>query len=194
MAAGRVPVASRVMAGRGAATHDLRGESTTNARRGRPSVVMAGRVPAIYAQTTPPRTALTNFDRGKSPGRPQPGRPHIRRRPIFALYLGVPATYSVPIVGASPSGKATDFDSVIRRFDPSRPSHSLPEIVLTSKNHWGDDLQRNAVRVSGTALNPVAGFIRSCSSRAIPGDRRHVSWLNRPRWKPNGRLCPPRVW
>ena len=25
-------------------------------------------------------------------------------------------------VGASPSGKATDFDSVIRRFDPSRPS------------------------------------------------------------------------
>jgi hypothetical protein len=29
-------------------------------------------------------------------------------------------------VGASPSGKATDFDSVIRRFDPSRPSHPVP--------------------------------------------------------------------
>ena len=27
--------------------------------------------------------------------------------------------------GASPSGKAADFDSAIRRFDPSRPSQSL---------------------------------------------------------------------
>ena len=27
--------------------------------------------------------------------------------------------------GASPSGKAADFDSAIRRFDPSRPSQNL---------------------------------------------------------------------
>ncbi len=31
-----------------------------------------------------------------------------------------------PIVGESPSGKATDFDSVIRRFDPYLPSHFEP--------------------------------------------------------------------
>jgi hypothetical protein len=28
-------------------------------------------------------------------------------------------------IGASPSGKALDFDSSIRRFDPFRPSHSV---------------------------------------------------------------------
>ena len=28
--------------------------------------------------------------------------------------------------GASPSGKALDFDSSIRRFDPFRPSHPVP--------------------------------------------------------------------
>jgi hypothetical protein len=30
-----------------------------------------------------------------------------------------------PITGASPSGKAPDFDSGIRRFDPSRPSQYI---------------------------------------------------------------------
>ena len=192
-AAGRIPATCprpRVMATLGAATHDLRCENSHNARWALPLNGIAGRVPAIYARTTPPRMALTNPDREE---RPQPGRPHNSRHPIFALYLGASATYSVRHVGASPSGKATDFDSVIRRFDPSRPSHSLPGIVLTSPNHLGDDFQPDAVRASGTASNPVAGFILSRSSRAIPGDRHHVSWLSRPRWKPNGRLCPSRV-
>jgi hypothetical protein len=31
----------------------------------------------------------------------------------------------VPTIGASPSGKAADFDSAMRRFDPSRPSQSF---------------------------------------------------------------------
>ena len=48
---------------------------------------------------------------------------------MVPLYVGVRATYHVAggqsaADGASPSGKATDFDSVIRRFDPSRPSQS----------------------------------------------------------------------
>ena len=35
---------------------------------------------------------------------------------IFAETLGA--------VGASPSGKAVDFDSTMRRFEPSRPSQT----------------------------------------------------------------------
>jgi hypothetical protein len=34
-----------------------------------------------------------------------------------------------PGVGASPSGKAADFDSAIRRFESSRPSHAVPVIA-----------------------------------------------------------------
>ncbi len=51
----------------------------------------------------------------------------VMAQPIafFALYAARDATYHLPQHGASPSGKATDFDSVIRRFDPSRPSHQL---------------------------------------------------------------------
>ena len=30
-------------------------------------------------------------------------------------------------IGASPSGKAADFDSAMRRFESSRPSHAVPE-------------------------------------------------------------------
>ena len=37
--------------------------------------------------------------------------------------------------GASPSGKAADFDSAIRRFDPSRPSQSL-WLELISHFEW----------------------------------------------------------
>ena len=38
--------------------------------------------------------------------------------------------------GASPSGKATDFDSVIRRFDPSRPNHyQVRSRLKKSKTH-----------------------------------------------------------
>ena len=43
--------------------------------------------------------------------------------------------YRGPTIGASPSGKAADFDSAIRRFDPSRPSQSFwlePVVIMTS--------------------------------------------------------------
>lgn len=42
------------------------------------------------------------------------------------MQVEVRALYGSPPVGASPSGKAPDFDSGIRRFDPSRPSQSVP--------------------------------------------------------------------
>ena len=48
---------------------------------------------------------------------------NCRTQAFFALYAASDATYHLRAHGASPSGKATDFDSVIRRFDPSRPSH-----------------------------------------------------------------------
>ena len=37
--------------------------------------------------------------------------------------------------GASPSGKAADFDSAIRRFDPSRPSQLLLEVPNVGLGH-----------------------------------------------------------
>ena len=51
------------------------------------------------------------------------GRRAYRRIAVLALRAR-PGDLSRRLVGASPSGKATDFDSVIRRFDPSRPSQS----------------------------------------------------------------------
>ena len=56
--------------------------------------------------------------------KPSPGRSFYR----FADGPGWPYTDRPPGVlpaGASPSGKALDFDSSIRRFDPSRPSQLL---------------------------------------------------------------------
>jgi hypothetical protein len=68
--------------------------------------------------------------RGRAPGRRRDqasgmvglGRENRRVITLPALREGR-ADLSRRHVGASPSGKATDFDSVIRRFDPSRPSH-----------------------------------------------------------------------
>ena len=39
--------------------------------------------------------------------------------PPARLEISVPAAY----IGMSPSGKATDFDSVMRRFESCHPSH-----------------------------------------------------------------------
>ena len=51
-------------------------------------------------------------------------------------------------VGASPSGKATDFDSVIRRFEPSRPSQSVQSLwVISVLYKRAGDFRRLAARV-----------------------------------------------
>ena len=43
-----------------------------------------------------------------------------------AIMVRPPGGDSTPVeIGASPSGKAADFDSAMRRFESSRPSHSL---------------------------------------------------------------------
>ena len=34
-------------------------------------------------------------------------------------------------IGASPSGKAADFDSAIRRFESSRPSHAFADLATS---------------------------------------------------------------
>lgn len=64
----------------------------------------------------------------------------------FLLYLLRGSKFFFGL-GASPSGKATDFDSVIRRFEPSRPSSPNPfriranslvihQIVFSAMTRW----------------------------------------------------------
>ena len=58
------------------------------------------------------------------------------KSPLKAIAAHKRANYGPPAfrrpsalrrIGASPSGKAADFDSAIRRFESSRPSHAVPE-------------------------------------------------------------------
>jgi hypothetical protein len=51
---------------------------------------------------------------------------------------------SGPAIGASPSGKAGDFDSPMRRFESSRPSQIPRKLLNTLQNRpgWGADAQR----------------------------------------------------
>lgn len=59
-------------------------------------------------------------------------------------------------VGASPSGKATDFDSVIRRFEPSRPSQSVQSLRVFS-------IQLNrAVDFLWLARGAIGGTAKAC--------------------------------
>jgi hypothetical protein len=45
---------------------------------------------------------------------------------MFVLRCAISLTMVRAPVGASPSGKAADFDSAIRRFESSRPSQLSP--------------------------------------------------------------------
>ena len=47
----------------------------------------------------------------------------LRPRVVAPVYVGSnPTTHPIEVVGVSPSGKATDSDSVIRRFESCYPS------------------------------------------------------------------------
>ena len=67
--------------------------------------------------------------------------PPTRENALRQLRLGQPrfmvrpparAVRHQPGVGASPSGKAVDFDSTMRRFESSRPSHAFSLISPTT--------------------------------------------------------------
>ena len=61
------------------------------------------------------------------PRNSQKGGLKVFSRPAFNRFAGRRRwLYTGPPDGASPSGKALDFDSSIRRFDPFRPSHPVP--------------------------------------------------------------------
>jgi hypothetical protein len=45
-----------------------------------------------------------------------------RERPNYCPPASPPARQVLQMIGASPSGKAADFDSAMRRFESSRPS------------------------------------------------------------------------
>jgi cytochrome c-type biogenesis protein len=64
-------------------------------------------------------------------------------------------------VGASPSGKAPDFDSGIRRFDPSRPSQR--NLLLTEENCMALDIGWGAALVAG-----VFSFLSPCVLPLVP--------------------------
>jgi hypothetical protein len=49
---------------------------------------------------------------------------------------------SRPVIGASPSGKAPDFDSGIPRFDPWRPSQALKNVTVITPGMNGRRLLR----------------------------------------------------
>ncbi len=74
----------------------------------------------LFPSPAAARTAARTIIRERMVGL---GRRAYRRIAVPALRER-PGDLSRGHVGASPSGKATDFDSVIRRFDPSRPSQS----------------------------------------------------------------------
>ena len=62
----------------------------------------------------------------------------------------------LPSVGASPSGKAPDFDSGIRRFESFRPSHP------TLPRSFGQ--RATAQKAHGPAIEDVVCFIRRAMS------------------------------
>ncbi len=104
-----------------------------------------------------------------------------------ALVGSIPIAH--PIVGESPSGKATDFDSVTRRFDPYLPSHFEPlaqlvehltfnQGVAGSSPAWLTTYKARCVREIGwqTGNSLPSDFAFVCESCAwasiISADRR----------------------
>ena len=68
------------------------------------------------------------------PRNSQKSGPKVFSRPAFNRFAGRRRwLYTGPPDGASPSGKALDFDSSIRRFDPSRPSHPVLRLGAISE-------------------------------------------------------------
>ena len=72
-----------------------------------------------------------------------------------SLYTEAPRPGDLSPAGASPSGKAPDFDSGMRRFDPSRPSHfySSPlSVGIPGRSLW--------LAAFGTQIGPQADLPR----------------------------------
>ena len=82
-----------------------------------------------------------------------------------------PPTGTCP-AGASPSGKAPDFDSGTRRFDPSRPSHPArtPTVlrqVVKSRGDFGSLATGMAARDFSCGLYRL--WVANLSGRSPPG-------------------------
>ena len=65
----------------------------------------------------------------------------LRHRVVAPVYVGSnPTTHPIIIVGVSPSGKATDSDSVMRRFEscyPSQKQRGVGEMILSDiERRW----------------------------------------------------------
>jgi hypothetical protein len=62
--------------------------------------------------------------------------------------------FSIQPVGASPSGKAVDFDSTIRRFESSRPSQAVTQLEIVS--------------LESDKCPPIAAFCELASVSILP--------------------------
>ena len=86
-----------------------------------------------------------------------------RGKPRFMVRPPARAVQRKPGVGASPSGKAVDFDSTMRRFESSRPSHAFsiigPNTGLRRKAGVAGDF-RLCVRLPDTRRLKI-GLLRS---------------------------------
>ena len=150
-----------------------------------------GRGRAIWAEVHPVHLTDSSIYRAKQAGS-GPGRNSADRRLKWLNSLYRPAVPeectaspvpppSRPVFGASPSGKAGDFDSPMRRFESSRPSQLCPgrrrlEMGFNPKYVAGRPFSRWLIcelqlRVSAAASVAAAAFsVTLClGSKKLPG-------------------------
>ena len=95
-----------------------------------------------------------------------------------SLYTKAPVQGAEPD-GASPSGKAPDFDSGMRRFDPSRPSHFFSARLRAEKkcprrdrpsgrSREGDPSMSGSPAPSRETLFRIARYAHRCVRAACP--------------------------
>ena len=76
--------------------------------------------------------------------------------------------------GSSPSGKARDFDSRIREFEPRRPNHSSScmnvqgELLFCRGDHWSPADACGNGKPSGRIWNPPLRVEKPPSAREVP--------------------------
>ena len=85
--------------------------------------------------------------------------------------LCVPFSFCILHIGVSPSGKATDFDSVIRWFKSSHPSHIGAKYALLRFSFWKEVIRRSLAP-------PFLQKVTFASDNGLYTCRFHAGWLS----------------
>ena len=85
--------------------------------------------------------------------------------------LCVPFSFCILHIGVSPSGKATDFDSVIRWFKSSHPSHIGAKYALLRFSFWKEVIRRSLAP-------PFPQKVTFASDNGLYTCRFHADWLS----------------